>query len=246
METEDNLEPIHTEQMQDIIGTPPIWLYRWGISLVLGITLLCILISSFIPYPEVVKTHLKMVTSATVQIVSVRDSAQLDAIFVQNEKKVYKDQLLALAECATGEIKIKAKNNGELRYVGIVREKEQLVPGQAIFNIVSNTGDFYGEMPIPKYMAGKVRPGQTVLAKIKSLSTDGYVSLQGKIKYIADNSLKNDEFIAEVNFPPNIYKNDKDNYMLMNGTTVEAEIVTIPSTIFHRIMQSLLKGLKIK
>jgi hypothetical protein len=246
METESDLEPLHTEQVQDIIGKPPIWLYRWGISLVLGIIVLCILISCFIPYPEVIKTDLKIISAVPVQKISIKDSARLTEVLIQNGRQVKKGEILAVAENVIGKITIKATENGELRYVGIVREKEQLIPGQVFFDIISNSGDFYGEMPLSKSMASKVKPGQTVLVNIKNYSGEGQFAMTGKIKYIADNSLKSDEYIAEVNFPPNPNGNKIEDNFLSNGTMANAEIVIAPSTVFHRIIQNLLQGLKMK
>ena len=246
METKnkEDQEPVHTEQVQDIIGTPPMWLYRWGISLVLAITLLCTLVSSFIQYPEVVNTRLKIISAKRLQTVSLKDSARLLAILVQNDQKVKKRQILAIAESIAGKITITAPNDGELTYAGIIRENEPLKPSQVIFIVAPYHQDFYGEMPIPSFGAAKVKPGQTVLVKLKNYPGEGQNMLKGKIKYIADNLLKGDEFIAEVDFSSDGKKNNLAGTMLRDGMAADAQIITVPSTVFHRIVQSLMKGMK--
>src|SRR3984885_12225284 len=98
MEFANSKDQVHTEQMQDIIGTPPRWLYRWGISLVLGIALICIFISSLIDYPEAVQTRLKLVAVYPPYIVALKDSGRLNKIIVQNECEVKKGDALAIIQ----------------------------------------------------------------------------------------------------------------------------------------------------
>lgn len=243
-ENKEEQEPVHTEQVQDIIGTPPIWLYRWGISLVLIIILLCMLVSSFIQYPEVVKTKLKIIFEEPLQTISLKDSARLRTILIENNQKIKKGQILAIAESEVGEITIKATNDGKLNYVGMIYENERLRPGQIIFNIATYNNNFYGEMPIPTYGENKVKPGQTVFVTFKNYQDEGQNVLQGKIKYIADNTFKNEGYVAKVDFPFDGKSNTHTSIILRNGMVADAQIVTVPSTIFHRITQSLMKRIK--
>jgi multidrug efflux pump subunit AcrA (membrane-fusion protein) len=245
-ETENKDEAVHTEQVQDIIGKPPIWLYRWGITFVLVITLLCVIISSFIQYPEVVKTKLTILSVESPHAVFFKDSAQLLRILVQNNQKIKKGQVLAIVESLAGKDTIKAPNDGELIYAGIVHENEQLRPGQHIFYISGTHKDFYGEMIIPPYGASKVKPGQTVRIKLKNYPEEAYNSLQGKIKYVTADMSKNGEYMAEVDLHTDGKDNNPGGIILLHGMIADAEIITVPSTVFHRIFQSLMKGGKIQ
>jgi len=236
-------EPVHTEQIEDIIGTPPMWIYRWGISLILVITLVCLLVSSFIQYPEVVNTQLKIIAADSLQTVSFKDSARLIAILVQNNQKIKKGQPLAVVESKSHKTTIIALNSGELDYASIIRENELLKPGQALFNIAPYNKDYYGEMAIPRYAANKVKPGQTVWVTLKNHSDERKNTLKGKVKYIADD-LKSNVYVAEVDFKADGKSNNTESILLQNGSVAEAEIITMPSTIFHRIIQSLMKGIK--
>lgn len=53
-------EQIHTEVLNDIITTPPSWLLKWGVTIILGILVMIIVMSAFIKYPDVVRADIKI------------------------------------------------------------------------------------------------------------------------------------------------------------------------------------------
>jgi multidrug resistance efflux pump len=234
-------ESKHTEQMQDIIGTPPMWLYRWGISLVLAIAVVCIFISSTISYPEAIQTQVKIHSVDSPYGLSTKDSARLIKILVQNNSSVKKDDYLAVLENSTGKMNIKAPVNGELIYAGVIHENEQLHPNQNIFFIVGENRGFYGEMIIPQNDIYKVKSGQIVLIKLRNPADDER-TLDGVIRYVTNDQLKTGDYVAEVNF---YNQNNKDGYLLLrNGMITDAEIITAKATLFHRLIRSLTRGIK--
>jgi multidrug resistance efflux pump len=244
METEfiKSEESLHTEQVQDIIGTPPRWLYQWGITLVLAVVLLCLFISSVINYPEAVKTQIEMLSASSADGISFKDSARLIKILAPNDTTVKKGESLAIIENAIGKITIKAPKSGKLTYAGIVHEGELLAPGQNIFFISLGYSDFYGEMIIPQNEAYKVKPGQTVFVKLRNSPDEKRSLLKGIIRYISSDQPKNEQYLAEVDFD-NL--NNKTEYLLLrNGTVADAEVITANATLFHRLIKSLTKGIK--
>jgi HlyD family secretion protein len=242
MEFVNNSEPVHTEQMQDIIGKPPRWLYRWGITLVLGIGLICVFISSRINYPEVIQTRLKLLPLSSPYTVAVNDSARLVKILVQNDREVKKGDSLAIAQSSAGETFIKAPLSGKLTYASIIIENQQLKSNQEIYYISSGNNGFYGEMIIPPNDIDNVKAGQTVVVKLRNKNTG---TLKGVIKYITDYQLKNEQYVAEVDF--NDYKrNEKEGrpVSLRKGMVADAEIITANTTLLLRLLKSLTKGIK--
>jgi multidrug efflux pump subunit AcrA (membrane-fusion protein) len=236
-------EPVHTEQIQDIIGTPPRWLYRWGITVVLSIALMCILTSSVINYPETVKTQLKILSTQPPENLSVKDAARLIKILVPNDTPVKKGDDLAVIEYATGRTIITAPISGKLTYAGIIHENEQLAPGRDVFFIAIGYNDFYGEMIIPQNEFDKVKPGQTVLVKFRS-SEKKQTTFKGAIRYIINDQFKNGGCFAEVDFEAIKNGNGGNNLLMRNGMMADAEIITAKATLFQRLIQSLTRGVK--
>jgi hypothetical protein len=246
METKliNNEEPLHTEQIQDIIGTPPRWLYRWGITFVLTIALICIFISSVINYPEVVKTQLKILSTSLPNGISFKESVRLIKILVPNDTPVKKGDDLAIIENLTGKAAIKAPMNGKLTYAGVIHEEEQLAAGRNIFFISIGNGNFYGEMFIPQNEANKVKTGQTVLVRLRNAVDEKQSELIGTIRYITDDQFKNGRYFAEVDFNVPKDVNKDDHAFLRSGIIADAEIITARATLFQRLIRSLTKGIK--
>lgn len=51
---------LHSESVQEILGTPPRWIVRYGIMIIFVIILLLIIGSKYIKYPEILKTTMSI------------------------------------------------------------------------------------------------------------------------------------------------------------------------------------------
>lgn len=234
-------ESMHAEQMQDIIGTPPLWLYRWGISLVLGVGLICILISSAINYPETVETQIKIHSINAPYGLSLKDSGRLSKIMIQNNSQVKKDDSLAILENEKGKKIYKAPMDGKLTFAGVIHEDEQLPPNQNIFFVWGEDKGFYGEMIVPQNDIYKVKSGQDVLIKFRN-SVGEHPMLKGFIRYITNDQPTDSRYVAEVDFRN--LKNQAGRLLLRNGMIADAEIITVKASLLHRLIKSLTKDIK--
>lgn len=90
----DNLE-LRSEEVQEIISTPPAWLIRWGITLVFIITSGVIFLSFFIKYPDFIMSRVIVTTVEPTEKTIARTSGQIDKIWVSNGEKVSAGQRLA-------------------------------------------------------------------------------------------------------------------------------------------------------
>jgi multidrug resistance efflux pump len=246
MKKKDNelRDDLHTERMQDILSKPPGWLSMWGISVVLTVFLICILISSFIQYPETINAKLKIVAILPLQTVTVKDSARIVDVLVQNNQQVAAGQPLATAEVSSGKLSIISPCAGELKYAAIIRKGERIKSGQVLFNLVPDNEDFYGEIHLPERVAVKVKQGHVVRVSFPDYSEANFPILEGRIKTIVDDLSKSDEYVAEVDFSSGIKNSKLGGFVLKNGMTADAAITTSPSTLFQRIVKSLTRGIR--
>jgi len=242
-ETLNSADQLHTEQIQDIIGVPPKWLYRWGITAILVIALICFLVSAAIDYPESVKTKIEIMGMHSPLRITSKDSSFLTRILAPNDALVTKGQDLAIITCPEGKMILKAPLNGELTYANIIHEDQQLVPGQDIFLISAGDNDFYGKVAIPQNEFRKVKPGQMVVIRLADLA-DRPERFKGTVRYIIDGRFKNGECFAEVDFDAQKIEDQNKQLHLKNGMVIDAEIITADATLLHRLIRSLTKGIK--
>lgn len=90
----DNLH-LRSEEVQEIISTPPAWLIRWGITLVFILTCLIILLSFLIKYPDYIQAKVLVTTREPTEKVVARTSGQIEKLFVENGDQVKAGQVLA-------------------------------------------------------------------------------------------------------------------------------------------------------
>lgn len=88
----------HSDEIQDIITVPPSWILRWGISLFLGILVLCIALSSLIRYPDIVNATLKIESPNSPKPVVTKVSGKLIKLLAKENQEVDAGQPLAYIE----------------------------------------------------------------------------------------------------------------------------------------------------
>jgi len=231
-------EHLHTEEMEDIIGKPPMWIYRWGISLILIVVLLAICVSVFISYPETIQTELRVHAVSSPYTIYFKDSVQLSKLYVQTGQLVKKGQRLADVGNVNGIISVVSPQNGKLIYAGIIHESGQITPKQPLFYIINPHEAFYGEMPIPRNSVDEVKPGQIVLISLKNYQ-DSDDQLKGSIGYITEDPLNGGVSIAEVDF--NKIKQRDALFFMKNGLITNAKVITTNTTIFQRLVRGMVK-----
>ncbi len=89
---------INSEEVQEIITAVPSWILRRGITLIFGIIIAIIGISTFIQYPDVVKTNLKINSLNAPKIVIAKQTGKITAILAKEGETVKQNQVLAFME----------------------------------------------------------------------------------------------------------------------------------------------------
>ena len=89
---------LRSEQVQDILGRPPRWMIRWGITLIFIILALVLTGSWFFKYPDVVETHITVTTENSPAPIVARVNGEIEHLLVENQQEVKADQPLAVIE----------------------------------------------------------------------------------------------------------------------------------------------------
>jgi len=91
---------LRSEEVREILGRPPRWMIRWGITVIFVIIATLIIGSWFFRYPEVVPSSITVTTENPPSPIVARTSGKIEHLFVQDKETVKQGQPLAVIEDA--------------------------------------------------------------------------------------------------------------------------------------------------
>jgi len=89
---------IKSPAVQEVLGRPPRWIIRWGITVIMIIIAGLLVGSYFFKYPDVVSATIEVTTENLPVSLVARATGKLDTIFVADNEIVEKEQYLAVIE----------------------------------------------------------------------------------------------------------------------------------------------------
>jgi multidrug resistance efflux pump len=88
----------HSEEVHEILGTPPGWIVRRGITVILMVILIILGGTWFYKYPDIIPARIVILSeNPPVQIVA-RETGKIDKLFVENNQTVSAGETLAVIE----------------------------------------------------------------------------------------------------------------------------------------------------
>ncbi len=97
IENPEDIE-IRSEEVQEILGTPPAWLIRWGTTIAFFVMIGIISVSWFVKYPDIIPAKIVITTPSQPASVVTRSGGYLEQLLVENEEIVTAGQQLAVME----------------------------------------------------------------------------------------------------------------------------------------------------
>lgn len=94
-----NIELKH-EAIQELLGNPPGWLTRWGITVFFGVIAALLTGCYFFQYPDMVTAPVVVTTEHPVAWIVAKGSGNIDSIYTTDKMKVKKKQVIATLGCA--------------------------------------------------------------------------------------------------------------------------------------------------
>ncbi|MGG8497131.1 HlyD family secretion protein [Tenacibaculum sp. TC6] len=89
---------IRSEEVQEILSYVPIWMIRWGNTLILVLIMMLLFISWFVKYPDVISTQVMVTTSFPPEKIYAKSSGQFEVFLTQEGAKVSENEILAVIE----------------------------------------------------------------------------------------------------------------------------------------------------
>lgn len=96
-EEKNNIE-IRSEEVQEIMGTPPKWIVRWGIVIILSVVIVLLLGSFYYKYPDIIEARVTVVSQNPPIPIVARSDGKLDHIFIADNQEVKVGELLGIIE----------------------------------------------------------------------------------------------------------------------------------------------------
>lgn len=152
-----------------------------------------------------------------------------------NEVRLWKERYLFIAS-----------HEGQLDYLGFWRENAFIASGTEVFSIIPRNELSIGEVIIPAYGAGKVKPGMLVNIKLHDYPYDEYGMLRGRVSSIS-------RLTHKVTGPKGDFEAYRVRLTLPEGTCTtfgralklnmeahgQAEIITQPRRLLLRLFDKL-------
>lgn len=91
---EDNIE-IRSTEVQEILGHPPRWIIRWGITVLFSIVFILLIGSWFFKYPEILVAPITVTTENPPTPIISRTNGKISELFITDKQKVSANQYLA-------------------------------------------------------------------------------------------------------------------------------------------------------
>ncbi len=89
---------LRSEEVQEILTTPPGWMTRWGITVIAFVIALVIIASCVVSYPDVVNSKIMVTTATPVEKIEAKTSGRIAKLMINDQDQVQQGQILAVVE----------------------------------------------------------------------------------------------------------------------------------------------------
>jgi HlyD family secretion protein len=89
---------LRSEPVQEILGTVPPWIIRWGITLFLIIIILILFGSWFFKYPDFINAEIEVITQNPPAEIIAKSTGKIDQFFIDDKNHVQEGEKIAIIE----------------------------------------------------------------------------------------------------------------------------------------------------
>lgn len=230
--------PVPSDELQEIIGYVPRWITRWGITVIGGVFVLLLLLTSFIQFPESITA--KMVITPRVPPFAL--SWYQTDFNTTYHLKVKQSQFVKAGDTLLLEVNAKEKTVTTVTSpvsgkVHLSRGRESN-PKAQLLAVVPETVQFEGQLLLTEQGRGKVNAGQKVLIRLDAYPESEFGQLEGSIKTIFPVQFDK-KYRATVTFPEKLVTNTGKVIPTQAQMEGSAEVITDNKKLIYRIFASL-------
>lgn len=86
------------KELDNLLGPPPNWIIRWGITILAGVITILIIGSYYFRYPEVISTPITLTHESPATWIVAKINGRIDSIYIKENSFVKKGQIIASLE----------------------------------------------------------------------------------------------------------------------------------------------------
>ncbi|UGS23058.1 HlyD family secretion protein [Flavobacterium channae] len=129
---QDDLK-IYSEEVRDVLSTPPNAIFKWGNTILLVFILLLLLLSWFIKYPDIIRAEVTITTQFPPEKLVAKSSGRISKIFIENQKEINENTPIAIIE-----------NSANYEMVFLLKNITDTLKQKETFYFPLEKYDFYG------------------------------------------------------------------------------------------------------
>jgi len=97
MSEEDKIE-LRSEEFQEVLGSVPPWILRWGITVLSGVVVILLIGSAIIKYPDVISGQIVLTGSTPPATLVAHASGKIKELYVKDNQEVKRGDYLAVID----------------------------------------------------------------------------------------------------------------------------------------------------
>lgn len=223
----------YSEPVQEIMGTVPSWITRWGVTVIFSVLAAVIAGSCLIRYPQTLEGRISITYSKRpVELISGCDGL-IDSAFVCDGQAVAAGEPIILLD-AFGRKEartVTAPISGNVLLCDYLMPGQHLGAGEVIASIVPDSASgAMGRMKVSSAGLGKVKAGQTVNVRLDGFPYMEYGIVKGRVSHVfsVPETLPDGtpEYTVAVEFPHGLMTTYRKTLPLIQQMDGTAEIVT--------------------
>lgn len=173
---------IRSEEIQEIMGSVPKWLTRWGSTIVLATLVLLLIGAFFFPYPDVVNARVRLELKRPPELIKTGQSGTLTQLAVRSGEWVRVGQPLYTFQQQDGSIRaVNAPRSGRVQWLRPLSAGDVAPAGEALIALHDSTRQYVATAEVDGDDVGSIRPGMPVTLQLSAYPTQKYGSLQGEV-----------------------------------------------------------------
>lgn len=242
-EEKELLYNTRSEEAQEIIGSMPHWVIRWGIT-VIGLFLLMIFgVAAIVKYPETVSAQIVLSPLQPPVIISSKENGLLKSLQVTDSQYVSKSQILATLEAdSSGKLQdIQSPGEGILYYMSDIRPPMHIKQKEPLFTIIQNDNNA-NQMKamgiVDATQRNNLHIGQTITIKLTNYPSENYGTIQGEIYKIAPVAV-NGNYIINFHLKEGLITSNQYEIPLKDRLTGTGDIIIKEKTVLRRLLEKL-------
>ncbi|KAB7727292.1 HlyD family efflux transporter periplasmic adaptor subunit [Rudanella paleaurantiibacter] len=173
---------IRSEEIQEIMGSVPKWLTRWGSTIVFATLMLLLIGAFFFPYPDVVNARVRLELKRPPELLKTGQSGTLTHLAVRAGELVRAGQPLFTYQLPDGSTRsVNAPRKGRVQWLRPLAVGDVAPAQEALIALHDTTRQYVATAEVNGDDMGSIRPGMPVTLQLSAYPAQKYGSLQGEV-----------------------------------------------------------------